>query len=276
MADPTIIGAQTQVSGRISGDADLRVEGRVDGTIELSETLTIAQGGVVNGSIRARQVIIEGVLDGEVSAEERVVLSATARAVANILAPLVEMADGAQLRGELNIGVDAEAPTAQRVPARTSQPTRSAPASTVTARASSRNAAPVRASSGPSSTLTQAAPTTTTTTVVVEEPEAEPEPVAEVESSAEVSEGTEVEAQVETHAEAETHAEVEAYAEAETHAEAEAEAEPDIDPETIQEFEEDFTVKELKEQLRALDLPVSGTKSELIERLLQAQAQAES
>ncbi|TXD32702.1 polymer-forming cytoskeletal protein, partial [Lujinxingia vulgaris] len=144
MADPTIIGAQTQVSGRVSGDADLRVEGRVDGTIELSETLTIAQGGVVTGTVKARQVVIEGVLDGEVSAEERVVLSATARAVANILAPLVEMADGAQLRGELNIGVDAEAPTAARTPARTSQPTRSAPASTATASAASRSSAPAR------------------------------------------------------------------------------------------------------------------------------------
>ncbi|TXD39529.1 hypothetical protein FRC98_02360 [Lujinxingia vulgaris] len=258
MADPTIIGAQTQVSGRISGDADLSVEGRVDGTIELSETLTIAEGGVVTGTVRARQVIIEGFVDGEVSAEERVVLSATARAVANILAPLVEMADGAQLRGELNIGVDAEAPTAARTPARTSQPTRSAPASTATTSASSRSAAPARtaAASTPSSTATQAAPSTTTTTTVVveEEPEAEPEPVAEVESSAEVSEVTEVEAL----------------------ADAGVEADADIDPETIQEFEEDFTVKELKEQLRALDLPVSGTKSELIERLLQAQAQAES
>lgn len=260
MADPTIIGAQTQVSGRVSGDADLRVEGRVDGTIELSETLTIAQGGVVTGTVKARQVVIEGVLDGEVSAEERVVLSATARAVANILAPLVEMADGAQLRGELNIGVDAEAPTAARTPARTSQSTRSAPASTATASAASRTSAPARTApaSAPSSTsgATATAPSTTTTTTVVveEEPEAEPEPVAEEESAAEVSEVTEVQ----------------------TPAESEVEADADIDPETIQEFEEDFTVKELKEQLRALDLPVSGTKSELIERLLQAQAQAES
>src|SRR5690554_4590868 len=170
MADPTIIGAQTKVSGRISGDADLSVEGRVDGTIELSETLTIAQGGVVTGTVKARQVIIEGYIDGEISAEERVILRSSARAVANILAPLVEMADGAQLRGELNVGVDAEAPTAARTPARTSQSTRSVPASSATSAGNASRSAPISRTSATASSAAATAPSSsTTTTVVVEE-----------------------------------------------------------------------------------------------------------
>ena len=48
MTDPvTIIGIDTVVSGNLEGDEDLTVEGRVEGSIALSKTLSIEVGGVV-------------------------------------------------------------------------------------------------------------------------------------------------------------------------------------------------------------------------------------
>ncbi len=236
MADPTIIAGGTTIAGRIHGtDGDLSVEGFVDGTIELSQTVQIAPQGRVNGEVRARQVIVEGTFQGDIVAQERVVLAATARAVATIEAPVVEMVDGAQLRGELTVGVDgevsisAETPSSRR--ASTSRATTTRSTTTTT-----RREAP--ATTG-ASAATAAAPAATTTTTVVTEPDDEDD---DSEPAPEPSEPKE-----------ESDQEV-------------------VTEEEIEEYREDFTVKELRDRLRDLDLRVSGTKDELIERLLAAEA----
>ena len=46
----TTIGPNIQVDGRISGEEDLRIEGRVDGAISLTETLYVDANGVVTRS----------------------------------------------------------------------------------------------------------------------------------------------------------------------------------------------------------------------------------
>lgn len=229
MADPTIIAAETAVAGRIHGaEGDVSVEGFVDGTIELSQTLQIAPNGRVQGEVRARQVVIEGAFQGDIVAEERVVLAATARAVATIEAPLVEMEDGARLRGELNVGVDGEVSippdrrtTRQRSPATAATPP---PAST------SRQGTSSTASGGAAArTATSSATATTVVEEVADEEEEEPEP---------------------------THNGKEFPSEA-----------------AIEQYREEYTVKELRSELRDRDLRVSGTKDELIERLLTADAE---
>ena len=60
------IGAGAKVHGRIAGDGDLTVEGRVDGDIALRGELTVAEGGVVAAeSIQAETITVAGRLEGE-------------------------------------------------------------------------------------------------------------------------------------------------------------------------------------------------------------------
>ncbi len=228
MADPTIIAHDTIISGRIEGDDDLTVQGHVDGTIDLSQTLTIGPQGRIDGDIRARQVILKGVLNGEITAVERVVLASTARAIANIEAPIVEMADGARLQGELNVGVDESTATTGTS---SSPATRRSTTATSPGRASSTPSASTISSRQQPSRGTKAATSSATTTTVVEEASSD-----------------------------------------------DAEQDADEDPlpeETIEQYHEDFTVKELREKLRNRDLRVSGTKDELIERLVVAESDTE-
>lgn len=238
MADPTIIAPDTVISGRLEGSDDLTVQGHVDGSIELSETLTIDLQGRVDGDVRAREVVVEGALNGELIAEERVILTATARAIANIEAPLIEMADGAQLQGELSIGVDAkQAPAAgtrsSTTRQRTSTASRTASSSTVSTSSTPSTRAPTSRA-----TATAPASGTATTTTVVEE------------SATSASEEQQEEPK-------------------------QAEDEGLLE-EQVEQYHEDFTVKELREKLRDRDLRVSGTKDELIERLMHAETQTGS
>ena len=220
MADSTTIAPNTVVSGRISGDGELSVRGHVDGDIELSDQLTIADEGRVDGNVSAREIVVEGTIQGTITAEQRVVLTASARAVADIEAPQVQMDDGAQLRGELTIGggstTSATASTASPRRSRTESTTSSRPATTrrETSTATATGAATRRESA------------TATTTTVVEETDDDED------------------------------------------ADAGESQQPTISEEKVEQYRQDFTVKELRQQLRDRDLQVSGTKDELIERLL--------
>lgn len=228
MADSTTIASDTSVTGRLEGEGDLAVDGYVDGSIDLTETLTIRSGGRVDGDVQAADVVIEGAFQGEIVARRRVVLAPTARAVADIEAPVVEMADGAELRGELTIGGTESAPSPRKT-------TRSTSRRSATTDTSSRTA------SGGTSTGSATGRQTTSGTRRETRPNkaATATAVTEPEESADADEETD-----------------------------DADGEFSLDDETLEQYREDFTVKELRDQLRDHDLRVSGTKDELIERLV--------
>lgn len=225
MADPTTISAGTRVNGRIEGSRDVAIEGVVDGEIELSEALTVAEPGLVRADIQVREALISGAVEGDIRATERIVLTATARVTGTIDAPAIRIEDGARFSGEVVMDLGADSPSSQR--------TSSASTSTVTSsstRSSSRPSSPSRSSSSDASTATRSSASTTTTTVVEEQEQQEDEDEEQPEAESASSD------------------------------------EPDFADMATDEIR-DYTVKELREELRDRDLPVSGTKDELIERL---------
>lgn len=105
MSEPvTIIGANTVVNGNLEGDEDLTIEGRVEGTINLSRTLTIESNGVVHANINVRNAVISGVLVGNVEAEDSVHITDEGRVMGDISAPRVILVDGASFRGSIDMG----------------------------------------------------------------------------------------------------------------------------------------------------------------------------
>ena len=143
MADKeTIIGAETRISGEVRGDENLVVRGRIDGKVQITEALTVDAGGIVQADVEAREVVVLGVLVGNITAVESVRLGDKARMVGDISAPRVVMEAGAAYRGRVEMGdVDveritppkksSEAPSARPAPPRLSPPSRatSAPVS---------------------------------------------------------------------------------------------------------------------------------------------------
>jgi cytoskeletal protein CcmA (bactofilin family) len=99
----TTIGSEIQVRGRIEGQEDLRIQGRVEGAIALTETLFVEASGVVRADVEARDVVISGIVIGNVRAEDSVTLNAGARLVGNITAPRLIISDGAAFSGEVEM-----------------------------------------------------------------------------------------------------------------------------------------------------------------------------
>src|SRR5690242_8553550 len=73
------IGRSVAIKGELSGSEDLYIDGHVEGNIELpGSNLMVGPNGRVRAGIRARGVIIEGKVDGDIEATERVELRKTA------------------------------------------------------------------------------------------------------------------------------------------------------------------------------------------------------
>lgn len=64
-SDISVLGPATRVTGRVSGDGALRVEGTLRGDIQISGDAEIASGGNVEGNVTAASLDISGTLLGD-------------------------------------------------------------------------------------------------------------------------------------------------------------------------------------------------------------------
>jgi cytoskeletal protein CcmA (bactofilin family) len=130
----TVIGPSIVISGKISGEEDLTIRGRVEGSLQVAGALVVDPGGVVKADVTAKSAVVSGVLVGNVTAEQSVELTREARMVGDIQAPRVIILDGAAYRGRVDMS-GAPAPVARtsqspaaRSPARVTQAPAARPA----------------------------------------------------------------------------------------------------------------------------------------------------
>lgn len=101
-----IIIQGTIVEGKISGDADLRVEGIVTGEIHIARSVTVAKNGKTEATVEAANVFIEGRHKGDVIAKELIQIAPDAVARANLKAPAIAIEKGAKFTGSVEMSID--------------------------------------------------------------------------------------------------------------------------------------------------------------------------
>ena len=89
----------SEIEGRYTFSGTVMLNGRFKGEISTTDTLIIGEKGVMNGDIRAGQVLISGEVVGNVSAAERVELKRTARVFGDVEAPIIVVEEGVLYEG---------------------------------------------------------------------------------------------------------------------------------------------------------------------------------
>jgi cytoskeletal protein CcmA (bactofilin family) len=118
-----MIGENVFITGQIQSREDLIIDGQIDGTIEMLESkLTIGKNGRVKATIRAREVVVQGHVQGNIEASEKVDLRREAHLVGDVRAARISIEDGAMVRGSVDMNKPeppraAPAPTPKREPA---------------------------------------------------------------------------------------------------------------------------------------------------------------
>ena len=107
VAARAVIGQSICIKGDVSGDEDLLVEGRIEGTVSLMESrLTVASNGNVMATVNAKALNIEGNMEGDVNAGENVVLTSSGKMQGNIKAPRITLQDGCKFKGTIEMEMD--------------------------------------------------------------------------------------------------------------------------------------------------------------------------
>ena len=98
------IGKSVKIIGQIFTKEDLYVDGDVEGTIESQENkVTVGPNGRVQASIKAREVIILGQVQGNVETSDKVDLRKDAKLVGDITTARISIEDGAIFKGSIDI-----------------------------------------------------------------------------------------------------------------------------------------------------------------------------
>ncbi len=98
------VGHGTVLTGETNFQAMLRVDGHLMGTVSSeSGTLIVGTNGQVDANVAVSAAMINGNVNGDILATEKIQLGRTARVVGNIQTPRIIMEDGAVLEGSCSM-----------------------------------------------------------------------------------------------------------------------------------------------------------------------------
>lgn len=105
------IGKGTIITGDIQTSSNLRVDGKVKGKVVCKNTLTIGEGGIIEGDIQANNAIIGGKINGKIVVNEKLELEARSSLIGELKAKKLIIDEGAVFDGTSTMSAEAK-PTA--------------------------------------------------------------------------------------------------------------------------------------------------------------------
>jgi cytoskeletal protein CcmA (bactofilin family) len=103
----TIIGADTHIKGDMTFDGAAKLLGTFEGKITAKGDLHIAEGATCRAVVDAGRVTVDGTVDGNVTARERVELTAKAKMKGDLVTAKLLVAEGASFVVHCTVGADA-------------------------------------------------------------------------------------------------------------------------------------------------------------------------
>ena len=98
------LGKNVTVKGQIFAREDLTIDGEVEGTVECHEhRLTIGPNARVQAGLKAREIIIQGSIQGNVDAVDKIDIKKEAKLVGDIKTSRIVIEDGAYFKGSIDI-----------------------------------------------------------------------------------------------------------------------------------------------------------------------------
>ena len=114
----TLVGPNSKVTGDLFFEGGCHIDGTVKGNVsadsDSNSALSISENAIVEGGVTVPFVVLNGIVRGDVFANQRVELGPTARVIGNVYYNLIEMAIGAEINGKLVHQPDGQVPLRTR------------------------------------------------------------------------------------------------------------------------------------------------------------------
>lgn len=102
-ASMTTIGADTSWNGTMRSESNVFLEGRVEGTLEVRDTIFISERATIDARLRAHSVVVSGQLTGHIECDGRLEVTPTGRVNAEVEAGSLVVHEGAILDGKFKM-----------------------------------------------------------------------------------------------------------------------------------------------------------------------------
>ncbi len=93
------LGKDTLFEGKMTFEGVFRLDGKFEGEIFESGTLIVGETAIIKGKIGVKTIIINGQVEGDVNAQERVEIHATGKLHGNLSTPIITIAEGGIFEG---------------------------------------------------------------------------------------------------------------------------------------------------------------------------------
>ena len=107
----TIIGADANFKGELQFDSAAKLLGKFEGTINSKGRIYVADGSTCRATVKAKEISVEGHVEGNVEAADRVEIRNKGAITGDITASRMVMAEGASIDGHCRIGVNGQPST---------------------------------------------------------------------------------------------------------------------------------------------------------------------
>ena len=116
-ADVGHIGKSVQIKGELTGSEDLYLDGSIEGTVDLRDhSLIIGPNGKIKASISARDLVVHGRVEGNITATGRVELRKSCTLIGDVSTQRIVIEDGAFFKGAIDIKEKSQQPAETRKP----------------------------------------------------------------------------------------------------------------------------------------------------------------
>lgn len=99
----SVLDSHITVTGDLETDGALRIDGRLEGTINRADIIVVGAGASIVGDVNAREVIVGGSVTGNIFASQRTELQSTGIVAGDIRSAAILIQEGGVVQGRLYI-----------------------------------------------------------------------------------------------------------------------------------------------------------------------------
>jgi cytoskeletal protein CcmA (bactofilin family) len=99
----SVFGPTLRFKGELKAQEDLRVEGRIEGTIHHQQRVVVGAKGEVVATVSAGSIDVEGKVQGDMNAKKSIKVNSSAVVRGNLRAPSVSITEGANFNGSVSM-----------------------------------------------------------------------------------------------------------------------------------------------------------------------------
>lgn len=96
----TIVGKGTELKGNLKSSASVRVDGKLEGSVETSADLIVGEGGLLLANAQAASILVAGEIQGQVRATARLEITSSGRIRGDVETPVLVVNEGGHLDGK--------------------------------------------------------------------------------------------------------------------------------------------------------------------------------